>query len=140
MKKWLNIKFLVGLSFCLHAIAGILMIKFSEGTQFPYLFQIAASCSLIPIVLLAENLKKMVKYLLIAVSAVPIFVTGLLLLVLVLSIAREGLGSVTLDSAKSLIMVPVMIGFLFFVIIWPYLLGALFLRIVSRAYLNRRKG
>jgi hypothetical protein len=141
MMSWFEIRrnrnFAVSLSFGLHAVAGVLMLHLPKESMIPVWFQLGASISLIPLILLAESLKKVFIYVLLAISAVPVFVTGLLIVVFVIGIAREGLGAFKMQAVTSMVMVPAVVCLMFLSILWPYLAGALAVRIGTRAFLRK---
>lgn len=127
----------VGASFLLHALAGVLMIKLSKDSPFSTWPQLVASFSLIPIILLAEDFKKLVAYLLVAVSPMPIFIFLLLAMVMLVDVFRKGFAHLSTKDFEMLISSPLLLTFMFLLIVWPYLLGALGLRVLVRVWLAR---
>lgn len=127
----------VGFSFLLHTLSFVLLTQLSKDSEFAIWTFCLASFSLIPIVLFAENLKRMVVYLLISVSAFPISLFGMFCMIQLLEFYKGGIGSVSLKSLGLSLAVPlVMTTFLIFSTTF-FIVGAFILRIIVRKLIGR---
>ena len=133
-KKW---TLFVGFSFLLHTLAGILILKLSQDSAVSTLFQMAASFSIVPIILLAENLKKLSIYLLLVVSPMPFLIFLMLFLVMLIGIFQNETSYLSIGGLESLFFSPLLMSSMSLMIIWPYLLGAFGLSAFIRAYLKK---
>ena len=132
-----NRTLIVGFSFLLHALAGILMLKLSRDSAVSTFFQIAASFSIVPIILFAENFKKLSIYLLLIVSPMPFLIFLMSFLIMLMGIFQKGTSFLSIEKIEGLFFTPLLMSSMFLIIIWPYLLTAFGLRVLIRAYLKK---
>jgi hypothetical protein len=110
------------------------MVKLGGDSQTTIHFMLASSLSLIPIVVMAQNLKKMALYIGGAVSPVPLCIFLLLSSVLIVGAVKSGTGKITFENIFVIIQATAMAAFMLISVTWQCLLGALVLRFIGKAF------
>lgn len=126
----------VGTSFALHLIAGLSLFCGPNRDAFLW-FQIPGSLTLIPIVFLAENYKKIVLYLIFTQSPFPVLLGTLMSLVSLLSYAESSNISKLIDHLSDITTTFGLIYFMFFMVVCPFIVGSVILRFGLRRRISR---
>ncbi len=121
------------LSFVLHLVSGILVLKFKDSTILTVMTYMAA-LSLVPLILFSESIKKLGINLFIAIFPIPLLMTLFLAGVDILT----GKG-VTLSSLSSLSYIFLGILFMLLFIAWECLLTALILRLLAKFWVSKSR-